>query len=298
MIDRIFILILLATSAVAGPYPGAAGASGSDAISKDDPRFVQWVSGHLDYVLGANVTNSWRTPAKAYGPATEDVFDIVCLGDGGKITLYFPHPIMDGEGADFAVFENSFSNTFLELAFVEVSSDGVNFIRFPSASLTSSATNSIDPTNLRGLAGKHRGGFGTPFDLADLSAPPTLDKNNVRFVRLIDILGNGTSKDSDNRPIFDPYPTTGSAGFDLDAIGVIHRNNGDFPIVLSGLDGGGFEIEWGSNPGNRYRIEKSPDCVEWLPVQELPADPTGGSTSFSVAKPAEAKFFWRVVRLD
>lgn len=298
MIHRISILLLLASSAMAGPYPGAAGTSGSDAISKDDPRFVQWASGHLNYEFGANVSSTWRTPAKAYGPATEDVYDIVCLGDNGKITLYFPHPIKDGEGVDFAVFENSFSNTFLELAFVEVSSDGVNFTRFPSASLTPSATNAIDPTNLSGLAGKHRGGFGTPFDLADLGATPGLDKQYIRFVRLIDILGNGSAKDSSNRPIYDPYPNTGSAGFDLDAIGVIHRNNGDFPMVRSGIHGTTFEIEWASNPGSQYRIEKSVDCAEWLLVQNVSADPADGSTTFSVAKPADTKFFWRVVRID
>lgn len=300
MIHRLFILFSFAFAglALAGPYPGAAGTTGSDAISKDDPRFVQWASGHLNYEFGTNVASTWRTPAKAYGPATEDVFDIVCLGDNGKITLYFPHPIMDGDGVDFAVFENSFSNTFLELAFVEVSSDGVNFIRFPSASLTPSATNSIDATNLGGLAGKHRGGFGTPFDLAGLGAAPNLDKQNVRFVRLIDILGNGSAKDSSNRSIYDPYPNTGSAGFDLDAIGVIHQNNGNFNMVRNGINGTSFEIEWASNPGNQYRIEKSTDCAEWLPVQIVPADPADGSTSFAVAKPADSKFFWRVVRLD
>lgn len=298
MIHRISFLLFLAAPAIAGPYPGAAGTTGSDAVSKDDPRFVQWASGHLDYVSGANVVSSWRTPAKAYGPATGDVFDIVCLGDEGRITLYFPHPIMDGDGVDFAVFENSFSNTFLELAFVEVSSDGLNFARFPSASLTPSATNSIDPTNLSGLAGKHRGGYGTPFDLAALGAVPGLDTRNVRFVRLIDILGDGSSKDSGNRPIYDPYPTTGSPGFDLDAIGVIHRNDGDFPVVRCGIIGASFEIEWASNPGNQYRIERSVDCAEWFTVQNVPADPADGATTFSVAKPADTKFFWRVVRID
>lgn len=300
MIHRLSICLssALAATALAGPYPGAAGTTGSDAIAKDDPRFVQWASGHLNYQFGTNVATTWRTPAKAYGPATEDVYDIVCLGDRGEITLHFPHPIMDGEGPDFAVFENSFSNTFLELAFVEVSSDGVNFTRFPSTSLTPSATNAIDPTNLSGLAGKHRGGFGTPFDLTELGAAPTLDKRNVRFVRLIDILGDGSAKDSGNRSIYDPYPTTGSAGFDLDAIGVIHRNNGDFQIVKSEINGATFEIGWASNPGNQYRIEKSVDCSEWLPVQTVAADPADGSTVFSVAKPAETKFFWRVVRLD
>ena len=41
-------------------------------------------------------------------------------------------------------------------------------------------------------------------------------------MRIVDIVGNGTALDSAGRPIYDPYPTTGSAGFDLDAVGVIH----------------------------------------------------------------------------
>ena len=54
------------------------------------------------------------------------------LGDDGSLVLTFPAPIADGAGPDFAVFENAFSTEFLELAFVEVSSDGTNFTRFPA----------------------------------------------------------------------------------------------------------------------------------------------------------------------
>ena len=66
----------------------------------------------------------------------------VSLGDGGTVVLTFPQPIGDVPGPDFAVFENGFkafdNSFFLELAHVEVSSDGVNFYRFPSSSLTPS----------------------------------------------------------------------------------------------------------------------------------------------------------------
>ena len=54
---------------------------------------------------------------------------ILSLGDGGEATLTFSTPISNGQGADFAIFENSFSATFLELGLVEVSSDGQNFVR-------------------------------------------------------------------------------------------------------------------------------------------------------------------------
>ena len=300
MIRFAFLFIATIAGAIAGPYPGAAGTAGSDAVSKDDPAIKAWASGHRDYDWGTNVTSTWRIPSKAYGAATEDVFDIVCLGDSGTITMYFPHPIKDGGGADFAVFENSFSNTFLELAFVEVSSDGINFFRFPNDSLTPSATNSIDPTNLSGLAGKYRGGYGTPFDLAVLEASPLLDKGNVRFVRLVDILGNGTVKDSSGGSIYDPHPNTGSAGFDLDAIGVIHQNDGDFRMLRAFPVASGFEIEWQSNPGTSYRVERSIGSLgNWLEVQVLPGRTDGGSTMVTVPAPAgEESCFWRVVSID
>ena len=50
-----------------------------------------------------------------------------------------------------------------------------------------------------------------------------VDLGNIRFVRIIDINGDGNTKDSFNNSIYDPYPCTGSAGFDLDAIGVINE---------------------------------------------------------------------------
>ena len=302
-----FTIALLATTAaaLAGPYPGAPNTQGvtTDAIGKESPLFVAWAKGHLDYVWGTNVSSSWRTPAKAYGKATEDVMDIVCLGDNGKITMYFPHPIKDGAGADFAVFENSFSITptgFFELAFVEVSSDGVNFFRFPSDSLTQAVTNSIDPTNVSGLAGKYPAGYGTPFDLAVLAASPLLDKGNIRFVRLIDILGNGTIKDSSGDPIYDPYPNTGSAGFDLDAIGVIHQNDGDFRMLESVVAGANVQLKWESNPGTSYRVERSIGSLSgWQPVQVLPGVTAGGSTTLSVPVPTgESACFWRVVGVE
>jgi len=53
--------------------------------------------------------------------------------------------------------------------------------------------------------------------------------NNITHVKIVDIIG-GTSEtdttiyyDSFSQIIYDPYPTVQSAGFDLDAVGVIHN---------------------------------------------------------------------------
>jgi len=220
-----------AGTAYAGPFAPAAGQAGSTAIGKDSPAFVQWATGYSDYLPGPNVDATWKTPEKGLGKALGTAEDIVVLGDGGRITLSFGGYITNGAGADFAVFENSFMDTFLELAFVEVSSDGTHFFRFPNYSFTVSPVGGfglIDPTNIDGLAGKYRQGFGTPFDLDALGNTAGLDVNKVQYVRLIDVVGNGSTFDSfpaaygGPHPIYDPYPTTGSSGFDLDAVGVIH----------------------------------------------------------------------------
>jgi hypothetical protein len=159
--------------ASAGPYAPAAGQPGSTAISKDDPAFVAWATGLEIYLPGKDVNDTFQTPQKALGKAEGTVFDIVSLGEGGSITLTFNPPVTNGEGWDFAVFENSFLDEFLEVGYVEVSSDGTHFVRFDSHSLTPSpvgAFSTIDPTDIDGLAGnpirspksnrKNRGHFG------------------------------------------------------------------------------------------------------------------------------------------
>lgn len=254
------LLIAVTPAALAaGIFAPAAGQPGSTAIAADSPLFQGWASSVVDYTPGSDVDAGFRTPEKALGPAGNSdgnnvgfTFDIVSLGNGGSITLAFDQAIADGPGADFAVFENSFNDTFLELGWVEVSSDGSHFVRFPGFSLTPSPVNAfgaVDPTNIEGLAGKYRGGFGTPFDLADLAGTPGLDINNITHVRIVDIVGDGSAINdlnpgsladwlgvplSDLPPelvaiaaaapaaIYDPHRTVGSGGFDLDAIGVIN----------------------------------------------------------------------------
>jgi len=223
----------------AGPFAPAAGNSGSTAIAASDPAIVAWASGYGDYVAGANVDAQFQTPLRALnsagnsdGNALGFIYDTVSLGEGGRITLSFERPIRNGEGADFAVFENSFSDNFLELAWVEVSSNGNDFVRFANYSLTTSTTGpfgNIDPSNISGYGGKYRGGYGTPFDLETLAGHPALDLENIRYVRLIDIVGDGSAYDdmptpAGPNPIYDPYPSAGSAGFDLDAVAVIHQS--------------------------------------------------------------------------
>ena len=235
MLFPLLLSLSLSVSSMAGPYPPEAGQPGSTAIHMDDPVFVGWATGYIDYIAGSNVDATWQNPERALGKASGTSHDVVSLGRGGQITLTFNPPIKDGEGWDFAVFENSFSDTFLELAYVEVSSNGQDFVRFDSISLTPEPIGgfgSADPTDIDGLAGKYRQGYGMPFDLQDLTDKPEVLSANVNldqiaYVKIMDIVGDGTYFDSSTHVIYDPYPTVSSAGFDLDAIGV--SNGAPYP---------------------------------------------------------------------
>ena len=245
--------------------PGFVGPDGDGTISVNNsvnPRFVAWATGFEKYQPAPGVDARFQTPEKTLGPvASKDNFiDIASIGDldqnqistgvqPGQITLTFSSGIRNGSGQDFAVFENGFNNlggVFGELAYVEVSSDGNNFARFKSDSLTGEPVSKegvFDPTSVYNLAGKHvnnafttdageflGGSWGTPFDLGTLVGDPLVTSgqvnlNAIRFVRIVDIPGNGSFKDATNKPIYDSWQTTPpvtSGGFDLEAIGVFN----------------------------------------------------------------------------
>jgi hypothetical protein len=236
--------VLVAASASAGPYTEA---------GHDPSSMLGWatdvdalVRGPMDIASPGGGDASFGDPEDALGPATPDPFDVVSLGDGGSITLYFDGGIQDGGGVDFAVFENAFFSVgglFAELAFVEVSSNGSDFARFESTSLQSMPVGGgvvIDPTDYYNLAGDQAQPLGTGFDLAELANDPlviagTLDLDDVAYVRLIDVIGNGTTLDGQGLPLYDPYPTPfASGGFDLEAVGVLHPVPEPGSVVMLG----------------------------------------------------------------
>lgn len=219
-----------------GPYAPAAGQVGSTAIASNDDSFSFWAT-TCDVTRGSIDISDNNAPDASYGQDSDavgaaDGLSVVSLGDGGTAVLTFSPAISNGSGADFAIFENAFGDTFLELAFVEVSSDGVNYTRFPSVSLVQSdeqvdSFGETDPTFINNFAGKYRANFGTPFDLEELSGTPGLDLNQITHVKIVDVVGsvddNYGSYDSDGNIINDPFPTAfESGGFDLDAVGVIN----------------------------------------------------------------------------
>ena len=232
----LLVMVLPAYAVSAGPYAPAADEEGTTAVFKDDPAFGFWASGYENYIPRyendpGELADIWKTPENAIGMATASVTDIVSLGRGGEITLTFEFQVPNRDGWDFAVFENAVTDTFLELSYVEVSSNGTDFVRFDCVSLTPGPVNaygSVDPTNIDGFGGKYKIGYGTPFDLEALSGKSEVERgfvniNSITHIRIVDVIGDGRElyDDDPDHKIFDPYPTTGSAGFDLNAVGVI-----------------------------------------------------------------------------
>jgi hypothetical protein len=230
------LLVLTALGALAqGSYSPAVGNFGCDAIHKDSSLIRSWAN-HCTVNRGyLNITNK-SLGYTSVGDATKPIGIadnlVLSLGDSGVATLGFNGALFNGTGPDFAIFENGFDNFFLELAFVEVSSDGVNFFRFPSSSLTDTLSqvntfDSLDATNLNNLAGKFRGFYGVPFDLEEMKNISGLDVDKVTHVRVVDVIGtmnqNFASRDDSGHKVNDPFPTEfPSGGFDLDAIGAIN----------------------------------------------------------------------------
>lgn len=178
----------------------------------DNPNFPQCVLGRPD--------STARPCAPAFSPT-----ELLSLGTGGSITLYFRRPIVDLPGADFTVFENPFyigcdtTRVYVEAGIVSASKDGVTFFEFPFQVIDSLPINS--PLRYRGLAGvtptngaanpllpgspnQNRSG-GDSFDLA------TIGLDTVYFVRITD----AGDRVNDGGAI--------AASFDLDAVAAIHQ---------------------------------------------------------------------------
>lgn len=155
-------------------------------------------------------------PPEGSGPL-EGSLDVLSLGTGGEIVLDFgERGIIDGDGPDFIVFENPFwpgnqpTRVFADLGEVSVSDDGASWLtfacdiagagmgRYPGCAGWT-PTLEYDPFEVLPLDPQRTGG--DVFDLA------TVGVANARYVRIRDLASSG---EGDN------------AGFDLDAVGVIH----------------------------------------------------------------------------
>jgi len=268
----------------------------ADADARVNPIFRGWATDFRDYLPADDEwLGDWDDPGKALGPVTGDNSDVVSLGDldaaeiaqqrsPGCITLIFGDPcdvddanhIGNVNGYDFVVFENGFlsehdtaagsvwGQMLAELGYVEVSSNGIDFVRFSSVSLTADevgAYGTIEISDVLNMAGKHPNGYGTctgtAFDLEELSGHPlvsneVVDINNISYVRIVDVPGSGDFEDSAvehidpcswpswtgydaNHAVYDAWVTEGSGGLDLEAVGVLKEQRYSADINLDGI---------------------------------------------------------------
>ena len=235
---KLLTLIWLAPLLATAQFDPAGGEPGSKAIHRNDAAFGYWADS-VKLVKGLQQINTPGLGPVTLGQASDALGapdnSTVSLGDGGQATFYFDQPIVNIEGADFAVFENGFKwpgGYFLELAFIEVSSNGKDFVRFPA---TSKADTTKQTSNLAymecewfdNLAGKHQAPYGTPFDLEELKdSSDELKIDSVRYIRIVDVVGSlndsFASYDQFGTKINEPWPTNfPSGGFDLDALGIL-----------------------------------------------------------------------------
>lgn len=236
-----FVLAAISLQAqFAGPYSPPPGEEGSNAVHRDSSLIERWgeeitvIRGPRDIAKPNGDLATAGDPENAVGASDGRV---VSLGDGGSATYYFVNPLKNVEGPDFAVFENGFysfqdDGWYLELAFVEVSSNGTDFVRFPAHSLTQTDSQVwsfgvLDPTHLNNLAGNFPLFYGTPFDLEELRDSTAVDINNITHIRIIDVVGSidpqYATYDTAGNSINDPYPTDfPTGGFDLDAVAVLN----------------------------------------------------------------------------
>lgn len=202
-----------------------------------NPIFKGWASGYTRIAYGTQNDAKWRVPENVYG-APKGTFAVIVLGNHGWIDVTFDAPIADKPGTDFVVFENGFITgapaaelVFSELAFIEVSSDGETFVRFDTHCMQEQSSDPyvpMTPSLMQGVAGTYPAYWGNPYDLNELRNRPEVlsgkvDLERITHVRVIDIVGDGSAIDSFGNVCYDAHLTWGSAGFDLDAIGVIHQ---------------------------------------------------------------------------
>jgi len=171
---------------------------------------------------------------------------------GGTNYVYY------NSGTNLVPVARGFNFVWTKPAFVDASSDATNWARFPVTYLNtdvlfqSSVPDgpdhwlSQDATMMDGLAGKVISQYGTPFSLSILTNDPKVisglvNLNNIRYIRLTDVIGDGSATDQYGNPIYSPYydgtalptlaPTPDSAtdGFCLRGVAVL-----DVPIPTIG----------------------------------------------------------------
>jgi hypothetical protein len=130
--------------------------------------------------------------------------------------------VYDNSGTNLVLVARGYNFLWTKLAFVDVSSDDTNWARFPAtyfntdvlfqATVPDSPAHwlSQDATMIDGLAGKTALQYGTPFSLSTLTNNPNVQSgavnlSNIHYIRLTDVIGDGSTLDQYGNPIYSPY---------------------------------------------------------------------------------------------
>lgn len=200
----------------------------------------------------------------------EGSFDVTVLGLQGVLVLELGNLAVDGPGTDLLVCENPFlvgltGTSFAETCFVEVSSDGVHYARFPVRYAGPPGPFApfagVQMGWYSGFAGVHPvhastasgidardvvAAGGDAFDLAELAGHALvqsgdLDLGAVRWVRLTDI-DSGNAHDDHGAIVWDAGIDSLSAA-DIDAVVAVNSDGNQAagrPRVELSLDEAGF----------------------------------------------------------
>jgi hypothetical protein len=173
---------------------------------------------------GASITLTFGQPILRQGSWNFAVFNNAFLSTApglvsrGGGTNY----VYDGHGTNLAPVARGDNFVWCKPAFVDVSSDATNWARFPvtywntdtlfQASVPDTPDHwlSQDVTMIDGLAGKSILQYGTPFSLSALtnSSPVisgSVNLDNIRYIRLTDVIGDGSTTDQYGNLIRSPY---------------------------------------------------------------------------------------------
>lgn len=239
---------------------------------------AQWATQVISYQFGTNQTvgqDPQYFPANVLGPVTPTATpsvpanlptDVVSLGRGGSIVVGFDGLILDGEGADFTVFENAFVTPFGylfdEWLIVSVSMDGQTWHTFPYDTLTGAGMAGRTPTqehaDIHYLTPALSGG--DAYDLAQLGLP------QARYVRVQDAT---------------QYQSFDRLAAELDAVAVLHLSTATDEAAAHSAwriacDGVAVRIV-GAKAGEEFRVlnmlgnEVLQVDADALPLKALPA---------------------------
>jgi hypothetical protein len=230
--------------------------------------------------------------------------------------------VHDNNGTNLVPVARGYNFVWTKLAFVDVSSDDTNWARFPAtyfntdvlfqATVPDSPQHwlSQDATMISGLAGTTALQYGEPFSLSVLTNNPNVlsgavQLNNIRYIRLTDVIGDGSNLDQYGNPIYEPYydgtqvpllvaaPDSATDGFCLRGVATLvvptptitgaQMAQSQFLIGVSGLVS-----------GQTYAVQSSTNLIVATWTNETNFAASGNSLTLTNNVGAAAQKFYRI----